>query len=65
MAAGLVLAYLDRHRVPASLTGWDFYDVLSAVTNMAVPVVGFVLGFPTAREPRRLAVPGGGPGDWR
>jgi signal transduction histidine kinase len=43
MASGLALAYADRHLVPASLTGWDFSDVLGDVTNMAVPVVGFVL----------------------
>jgi signal transduction histidine kinase len=39
----VVLAYLDRHRVPADLTGWDFSGVLGQVAYLAVPVVGFVL----------------------
>ena len=65
MAGGLVLTYLDRHLVPASLTGWDFSDVFADVVNMAVPVVGFVACVPAAREPDRLAVPGGGRWDWR
>jgi signal transduction histidine kinase len=42
-AGALALAYVDRHRVPAGLTGWDFSDVLGGVANLAVPVVGFVL----------------------
>jgi len=41
--AGLVLAYVDRHSVPASLTGWTFSNVSSQVVNMAVPVAGFVI----------------------
>jgi len=43
MAAGLALAYVDRHALPAALTGWSFPTVLQDVGNMAVPVVGFVL----------------------
>ena len=43
MAAGLALAYADRHALPADLTGWSFPAVLQDVGNMAVPVVGFVL----------------------
>src|SRR5947208_15797355 len=43
MAGALVLAYVDRHRVPAGLTGWDFSGVFEGVANLAVPVVGFVL----------------------
>jgi signal transduction histidine kinase len=39
----LVLSYLNRHRVPADLTGWDFSGVLGQVTYLAVPVVGLVL----------------------
>jgi hypothetical protein len=41
--AGIVLAYVDRHRVPASLTGWTFPSISSELVNMAVPVAGFVL----------------------
>jgi len=47
-AAGLALAYVNRHRVPADLTGWDFSDIFGQVANLAVPVVGFVL---TSRRP--------------
>src|SRR5215813_5355717 len=43
IAGALLLAYADRHLVPADLTGWNFSDVLDGVTNLAVPVVGFVL----------------------
>jgi hypothetical protein len=43
MAAGLALAYADRHLVPAGLTNWDFSDVFGQLSNMAVPVMGFVL----------------------
>jgi hypothetical protein len=43
MAGGLILAYLDRHLVPASLTNWDVSDVFGDVMNMAIPVMGFVL----------------------
>ena len=39
----LALAYVDRHLVPADLTGWDFSDVFDDLANLAVPVVGFVL----------------------
>jgi hypothetical protein len=43
IAGGLQLAYADRHRLPADLTGWNFSDVFDGVANLAVPVVGFVL----------------------
>jgi signal transduction histidine kinase len=43
MAGGLALAYVNRDRVPADLTGWDFSDVFGQVANLTVPVVGFVL----------------------
>jgi hypothetical protein len=43
MAGGLALAYVDRHLVSAGLTNWDFSDVFGQVTNIAVPVMGFVL----------------------
>jgi hypothetical protein len=43
MAGGLILAYVDRHLVPVSMTYWDFSDVFGDVVNMAVPVGGFVL----------------------
>jgi hypothetical protein len=43
IGGGLVLAYVDRHRVPASLTGWTVSSISGQVVNMAVPVAGFVL----------------------
>src|SRR5215472_18107956 len=41
--SAMVLSYLNRHRVPADLSGWDFSGVLGQVTYLAVPVAGFVL----------------------
>ncbi len=49
MAAGLILAYADRHVLPAHLTTWDFSDVFLAVSNLALPVTGFVVA---SRRPR-------------
>jgi hypothetical protein len=43
MVGGLILAYVDRHLVPSSVTYWDFSDVFGDVVNMAIPVGGFVL----------------------
>jgi signal transduction histidine kinase len=46
--AGLALAYVDRHSLPAGENTWNFPDVFGQVVNLAVPVVGFVL---TSRRP--------------
>jgi hypothetical protein len=35
-AGALSLAYVDRHRVPAGLTAWDFSNVFGRVANLAV-----------------------------
>jgi hypothetical protein len=43
LGGGLVLAYVDRHLVPASLTGWTVSNISGQVVNKAVPVVGFVV----------------------
>ena len=43
IGGGLALAYLDRHLVPASLTGWTFSNVSSEVVDVAVPVTGYVI----------------------
>jgi hypothetical protein len=43
IGGGLALAYVDRHLVPASLTGWTVSNISGQVVNMAVPVTGFVL----------------------
>jgi hypothetical protein len=41
--AGLVLTYVDRLLVPASLTNWTVSGVSGQVVNVAIPVTGFVL----------------------
>jgi signal transduction histidine kinase len=46
VVGALALAYVDRHRLSAALTGWD--DVFGLVTDLALPVVGFVLA---SRQP--------------
>ena len=43
IAGALLLAYVDRHRLPADVTGWNFPDVFDGVANLAIPVVGLVL----------------------
>ncbi len=43
IGGGLVLAYLDRHLVPASLTGWTVSNVSGQLVNVAVPAAGFVV----------------------
>jgi signal transduction histidine kinase len=43
IVGALVLSYLDRHSVPAAITGWDSSDIAGQVANLGVPVVGFVL----------------------
>jgi phosphate transport system permease protein len=48
MAGALVLDYVDRDLLPASMTGWTFGNVSGQVVNLAVPVVGFVLA---SRQP--------------
>jgi hypothetical protein len=40
---GLALAYVDRHLVPASQTGWTAANISGQVVNAAIPVAGFVL----------------------
>jgi hypothetical protein len=61
MAAGLVLAYVDRHALPGGVTNWDLADVFQNVVNLGVPVLGFALAS-RPENPMGLAVPGGGPG---
>jgi hypothetical protein len=43
LGGGLALAYMDRHLVPASLTGWAPSNISGQVVNAAVPVAGLVL----------------------
>jgi signal transduction histidine kinase len=43
IAGSLALTLADQHLVSARMAGWD--DVFTQVTNLALPVVGFVLAF--------------------
>jgi len=43
ISGGLALAYLDRHQVPANLTGWTVSNICLQVVNVAGAVIGFVL----------------------
>jgi N-terminal 7TM region of histidine kinase len=43
IGGGVALAYVDRHLVPASLTGWTVSNISQQVVNAAVAVIGFVL----------------------
>jgi hypothetical protein len=43
IGGGVALAYVNRHLVPASLTGWTVSNISAQVVNVAVPVAGFVL----------------------
>ena len=43
IGGGLLLAYVNWHLVPASLTGWTVSNISGQVVNVAVPVAGFVL----------------------
>ena len=43
IVGGVALAYLDRHLVPASQTGWTVSNVCDQVVNAAAAVIGYVL----------------------
>jgi hypothetical protein len=43
LGGGVALAYVDRHLVPASLTGWTVSNISGQVVNVAAAVIGFVL----------------------
>jgi hypothetical protein len=43
MVTGLVLAYVDRQLVPASLNDWTVSNISNQAVNMAGAVMGFVL----------------------
>ena len=53
IVAGLVLAYMGRHSLPAGQNSWNFPDVFGQVVNLAVPAVGFVLS--SRRPANRMA----------
>lgn len=43
IGGGMALSYVDRHLVPASLTGWTVSNISAQVVDVAVPVTGYVL----------------------
>jgi hypothetical protein len=43
LGAGVLLAYADRHLVPASLTGWTVSNVSGQVVSATFPVAGLLL----------------------
>ena len=43
LGAGVLLAYADRHLVPASLTGWTVSNISGLLVNVAIPAAGVVL----------------------
>jgi hypothetical protein len=43
IGGGVALAYVDRHLVPASLTGWTVSNISGQAVNVAAAVIGFVL----------------------
>jgi hypothetical protein len=43
IGGALTLGFMDRHLVPASLSGWGISFVFGQMVNMAIPVAGLVL----------------------
>jgi hypothetical protein len=52
IGGAVVLAYADRHLVPASLNGWTVSNISGQLANAATPVAGFVLA--TKRPQNRI-----------
>ncbi len=51
MAAGLALAFADRHHVPARLTNWDFSDIAGDVENLTIPALAYLVASRRPRNP--------------
>jgi signal transduction histidine kinase len=51
LAAGLMLAYLDRHVVPAHLSNWDFSDVFADAEDLSIPVMAYIVASRRPRNP--------------
>ena len=51
MAAGLVLAFADRHHVPASLTNWDFSDIAGDIEDLTIPAGAYIVASRRPRNP--------------
>ena len=51
MAAGLALAFADRHHVPASLTNWDFSDIAGDIEDLTIPGLAYLVASRRPRNP--------------
>jgi signal transduction histidine kinase len=51
MAAGLALAFADRHHVPASLTNWDFPDIAGDIEDLTIPALAYLVASRRPRNP--------------
>ena len=51
MAAGLALAFADRHHVPATLTSWDFSDIAGDVEDLTIPALAYLVASRRPRNP--------------
>jgi signal transduction histidine kinase len=51
MAAGLALAFVDRHHVPASLTNWDFSDLVGYAEDLSIPAFAYLVASRRPRNP--------------
>jgi signal transduction histidine kinase len=51
MAAGLALAFADRHHVPPSLTNWDFSDIAGDIEDLTIPALAYLVASRRPRNP--------------
>jgi signal transduction histidine kinase len=51
MAAGLVLAFANRHHVPPSLTNWDFSDIAGDIEDLTIPGLAYLVASRRPRNP--------------
>jgi signal transduction histidine kinase len=51
MAAGLALAFADRHQVPPSLTNWDFSDIAGDIEDLTIPGLAYLVASRRPRNP--------------
>ncbi len=51
MAAGLALAFADRHHVPATLTNWDFSDIAGDIEDLTIPGLAYLVASRRPRNP--------------
>jgi hypothetical protein len=51
IAAGLALAFADRHHVPATLTSWDFSDIAGDLEDLTIPALAYLVASRRPRNP--------------